>query len=50
MEEFVEFKDEFFAIEEGIVEGWRIVVCGVVEGREFGEGGEVIAVIILEDP
>ena len=50
MEQFVEFKDEFFAIEEGVFQGWRIVVCGVVEGREIREGGEVIAVIVLEDP
>ena len=49
MEQFVERKDQLFAIEIGVIEGGRIGVDGIVEGSEVGEGGEIVAVEILDD-
>ena len=49
MEELIEFEDELFAIEIGIVEGWWIAAGRIVEGREVGEGVEIVAVTILDD-
>ena len=49
MEQFVERKDQLFAIEIGVIEGGWIGVDGIVEGSEVGEGGEIVAIEILDD-